>query len=623
MDKLELIKYDEDKILNRSSSFEDDAIQDVRQEGAEIIDGVVMDGMGDTTTPYIKELQKDIDEYKVDVFWRTDTTQIKPKLEIDARRLMSWLKRSGVALLLDGKSKTSSFREVSFKDGLIDNENQDTMRTFAFEYFDNQDATLWEDENKYGVYKKGESGDMWSKVEVMNKLFNYSFNPRSFNPQIKYVMRDKSYQYDTLPLLSDNQNNVYIPFANGVVHITESSIKLINYNDLDTKGYVWQSAIRPHSVEITNDKNEGVFEKFCRLATSKRSGVKLPSGTDWVDGYEINEDVFKSLKTAYGYMLSSYNNPTEPVAPIFLDGEAEIGQEEGRNGKSVVMGSIEYWKKLAYNSGKSYQSAKSSGGRFQYSNVEIDTGFVFLNDTPMWFDMEDLYDRLSDDFEVGGKYKNKFIIPKRHKPKIGITTNYPPKVKGGSARHRMHITPFGNYWLTCKERGETPSSDKHLGKMMFEDDFSKDDWNDFYNFGFECVKLYLNEGLHKCNTDGINLKGLITKWEDGKDTGIVRWLVDGIENNAIKGLSDGIGIERHSLHKQLMQSDVCKNNLSVTAEWMSNEKKFYKMTWDVCKTLGYKYNESKSHLGDTPNARRHLKKNKTTGKNMEYICITK
>ena len=88
-----------------------------------------MDGMGDTTTPYIKELQKDIDEYKVDVFWRTDTTQIKPKLEIDARRLMSWLKRSGVALLLDGKSKTSSFREVSFKDGLIDNENQDTMRT--------------------------------------------------------------------------------------------------------------------------------------------------------------------------------------------------------------------------------------------------------------------------------------------------------------------------------------------------------------------------------------------------------------------------------------------------------------------------------------------------------------
>ena len=44
MDKLELIKYDEDKILNRSSSFEDDAIQDVRQEGAEIIDGVVMDG---------------------------------------------------------------------------------------------------------------------------------------------------------------------------------------------------------------------------------------------------------------------------------------------------------------------------------------------------------------------------------------------------------------------------------------------------------------------------------------------------------------------------------------------------------------------------------------------------
>ena len=620
MDKVfELMKFDEQKISNGFSNQVDE-IDEARIEGTEIVEGVVYDGMGDTDTPYIKAIQKDMDEYKEDVFWYSDTTKTKLTLAIDNKKLLNWLRKNGIGLLKDGKSNTSSFYEVSLRDGIIDKENRDTMKQLVMKYFDKQNATLWEDEDRYGVYKEGKTGDMWSKMEVTNKIFNFAFNVNTYKSQISYVMENKSYVYDTLPLLNDNQDNVYIPFKNGVVHITKSSIKLMKYNELDkkNKGLVWSSSIIQKDISV-QDMNEGLFEKFCRLATSKRNSVRLPSGTDWVNGYEQNEDVFKSLKTAYGYLISKYNNPSEPVAPIFIDGEAEIGLEEGRNGKSVVMGSIEYWKEVAYQSGKSYQSSKSSGGRFQYSNVDIDTGFVYMNDTPEWFDMEDLYDRLSDDFEVGGKYKNKFIIPKKLKPKMGITTNYPPRVKGGSARHRMHITPFGNYWLTCKEKGERPSSNKHLGKMMFEDDFSKDDWNDFYNFGFECVKLYLNEGLHKCNTEGINLKGLITKWEDGKDDGLVRWLVDGIENNSIKGLSSGNGVERYSFHNTFIKEI---SDVMVKHKWMNDEKKFYKMTFDVCKTLGYKYNESKSHLGDTANARRHFIKNKTTSKNDEWICIT-
>jgi len=39
--------------------------------------------------------------------------------------------------------------------------------------------------------------------------------------------------------------------------------------------------------------------------------------------------------------------------------------------------------------------------------------------------------------------------------------------------------------------------------------------------------------------------------------------------------------------------------------------------------LGYKYNEQKSHIGNTPHDRRILKKDKNTNKNIEYICINK
>jgi len=594
-------------------------VEEIRDEGMEIIDGEVIDGMGDTDTSSTIAIQKTIDERKNEVFWYSDTNIQKIKLAIDNRRLLKWLKRNGHSLLRDGKGKTSGWNNISIIDGVIDKEDEDTMREMVYKYFDKQDSYLWDDENAYGVYKKGKSGDMWCKMEVMNKMFNHSFKGTTFGYNIKVVFDD--YNYNTLPMLTDSSDKVYIPFRNKVVHITKTSTKLMDYDKISHKGSVWKSAIIPHDISIKTDKEEGVFEKFCRLATSKRKGIKLTKGTNWTSQYETNEDVLKSLKTAYGYLISNYNNPSQPVAPIFMDGEAEIGLEEGRNGKSVVMGSINHWKEVAYQSGKSYQSTKSSGGRFQYSNVEIDTRFVYINDAPEWFDMEDLYDRLSDDFEVGSKYKNKFVIPRDKKPKMGITTNFPVRVKGGSARHRMHITPFGNYWLMCKDNNEESSDKKHLGKLMFEDDYTKADWNDFYNFGFECVRLYLNDGLHKCDTSGIKLKGLISKWEEGLDNGVVRWLVDVIEEEKYPDMSNYPGIPRTRLHTEL-----CKHltgNHSLKMAWGVDEKKFNKMVFDICKVLGYKYNEQKSHIGNTPHDRRILKKDKNTNKNIEYICINK
>jgi hypothetical protein len=57
--------------------------------------------------------------------------------------------------------------------------------------------------------------------------------------------------------------------------------------------------------------------------------------------------------------------------------------------------------------------------------------------------------------------------------------------------------------------------------------------------------------------------------------------------------------------------------------WANDEKKFNKMVFDICKVLGYKYNEQKSHHGNSAYERRILKKDKNTNKNIEYICINK
>ena len=54
--------------------------------------------MGDTDTPYIKAIQKDMDEYKEDVFWYSDTTKTKLTLAIDNKKLLNWLRKNGIGL---------------------------------------------------------------------------------------------------------------------------------------------------------------------------------------------------------------------------------------------------------------------------------------------------------------------------------------------------------------------------------------------------------------------------------------------------------------------------------------------------------------------------------------------
>ena len=144
--------------------------------------------------------------------------------------------------------------------------------------------------------------------------------------------------------------------------------------------------------------------------------------------------------------------------------------------------------------------------------------------------------------------------------------------------------------------------------MLFQHDFTYDDYNEFYHFGFKCVQLYLNHGLYKCNTDRVKLKGLIKKWEED-DNGVVRWFIDVVENERIKDLTEKPGISKTKLFNELMKHLGKNTSLTkVKFEWMQNEGRFQKMIWDVCKVMKYKYNDFQSHHGDTPNARKYLVK---------------
>ena len=186
-------------------------------------------------------------------------------------------------------------------------------------------------------------------------------------------------------------------------------------------------------------------------------------------------------------------------------------------------------------------------------------------------------------------------------------------MRGGSAKHRIHLTPFGNFWLSVRERNEAPEDKQHLGKLLFDTDFTKEDWNEFYHFGFRCVQLYLKDGLHKCNNDRQLVKGLIQKWE-GDDKGLVRHIIDVIETDKLPQLATKPGLSQKEFHNKILKG---VSDLVTKAQWNGELAKFNKMVFDICKAMKFGYNEHNSHHGDTANKRKYIVKGE------QHIVITK
>ena len=103
-------------------------------------------------------------------------------------------------------------------------------------------------------------------------------------------------------------------------------------------------------------------------------------------------------------------------APLFVDRETDGIHEEGGNGKSLVMGSVEHWKKTLNINGKNIQK----DDKFLFSGVNFDTEFIFLDDVGDDFDFKVVYNYTTQDMEIEKKFKDRFVIPKDKKPKLGV-----------------------------------------------------------------------------------------------------------------------------------------------------------------------------------------------------------
>lgn len=263
-------------------------------------------------------------------------------------------------------------------------------------------------------------------------------------------------------LNSDTKDKATFFFNNNIIEVTKEGIRKSDYSSVN--GLVWESQIIKRDIQLLDDSKSD-FEKFLLNVSGQ------------------NAEKFKSFQSAIGYLLHSHKDSSNAKVVVLCD-QKVTEFPDGRTGKSLFGKAISKVKKSVRIDGKNFEF----NSRFTFQQVDLDTQVLEFNDVKKDFDFENLFSVVTDDMTIENKGQRPFVIPFDTSPKILASTNYTIRGLGSSFRDRLFEIEFSDFY----NEEHRPIQD--FGRRFF-DDWDELEWNKFYNFMFECVKIYLTDGL--------------------------------------------------------------------------------------------------------------------------------
>ena len=521
------------------------------------------------------------------------------KLELNVPSLVGVLNEHGFCQFATTNTRDFKYPIIRNNNGVLEIHTVDSVKAFVTDL-------IQLDEDEQGVMNHRHL-NFWMKM-----------TPRTIANYLKHLLVVSETGFGNtgrLKIFRDTEDACFIPFRNGVVKVTAQSVQLLDSDTLKDHGCVWETSILPYDIEVHKKDDGGVFSDFVTYAM-KHNIAPQKTGNDLFEGCDTKnyQSRREALETAYGYLLHGYNPPDELKAVILIDKDSDSNHTEGGNGKTVILESVGHFRNMVTMNGKQFKSTGRDSSRFNFSSVKLGTQFVLINDLKPDFEFAQLFNEIADDMTVEGKGINKIVIPKDRKPKIGITTNHIIEGTGNSFKRRQHIVEVGNFWNLHQRKNNGKPKDI-IGKTI-GGDFNEMDWNDFFNFGFRCIRKYLANGLIEQETTNYENKQLIREIE-GKvgDGTVVDWIINWFENDRKKYL-DGIAVE------ELFSSftkDCFPHEINTDFVW--DYTRFHTALYDLTNALeGYEYNPHLAKHGSSKRNRRWKKGG--AGQQVEWVIIT-
>lgn len=291
--------------------------------------------------------------------------------------------------------------------------------------------------------------------------------------------------------LRDTKSSAYLPFANGVIHITRSDIQLMPYSSLPKGMLVWRNQIKPETIEIMGieDGNDlalnetPVFRFFKRICGIMPEMEKL-SFAELQTELPENFKRLISLLTILGYTMSNYKDPGTPYAVILAEDTAS-DKKGGGAGKDLLMKCVKKIRGVSFLPGKLWKPT----GNFAFQTYKLGDDVLYIGDPPKFFDFELLYNTISEGLTVEKKNKDALTIPYELSPKVVLSTNYMiDDISEHASRRQVKV-------LLTKYYNKTLRVEDELGGQFWSDEWTHRDWMMFYLLMFTCIQLFLDQGV--------------------------------------------------------------------------------------------------------------------------------
>ena len=209
---------------------------------------------------------------------------------------------------------------------------------------------------------------------------------------------------------------------------------------------------------------------------------------------------------AIGYMSMDAKDPNVARAVIAMDGrQSEVGESNGRSGKSLIGELMRHVTTIAYINGKKRDLLEDS---FIWNDVTEKTRLVFIDDVLQSFNFEFLFPNITGDWTVNYKGKDRITFPFSTSPKLYIPTNHAIRGDGSSFRDRQWIIAFSDYY----NQDHKPQDD--FGQLFFHE-WDYDQWNLTWNLIADCIQLYLQHGVIQAPSGRIEQRRLRQEITEG------------------------------------------------------------------------------------------------------------
>jgi hypothetical protein len=279
--------------------------------------------------------------------------------------------------------------------------------------------------------------------------------------------------------INDTKNTVHLFYQNVILAITKDKVKLMPYGD----GVIHRKSKLNRDFETNNEI--GVFEQMVRNTSSYKKPEDANTQPD-KNGFHLRQSDLESKMLSLGYLINRHQVDSKAKCIVAIDAFIDDDEINGSTCKSLFFKGIKHIRSVKSFNGKSFRIDNDS---FVLEGLKRHHQVLLIDDVSSKFDFELMFNMITDDITINGKYNKKLTIPFNEAPKFCLTTNYPLKKDGTSISRRQHIIEFSDFY-----NNERNPVNVH-GVEFF--DWNDAEWNKFDTFMVKCVRKYLSVGQLK------------------------------------------------------------------------------------------------------------------------------